>query len=92
MYYLLYVAMMVSCPAATTIRIAVVVVVLQELPVVVACNSRAQCNGYKLTLKSLLPDCNSVTVTVTVTFRYRSDDVTRCRQKDTKNMNKTPST
>ena len=47
--YLLYVAMMVPCPTATTIRIAVVVVVLQELPVV-ACNSRAQCSGYKLTL------------------------------------------
>lgn len=39
--YLLYVAMVVPCPMATTIRIVVVVVVLQELPVVVACNSRA---------------------------------------------------
>ena len=45
--YLLYVVMVVPCPTATTIRIETVVVVLQELPVVAACNSRAQCSGYK---------------------------------------------
>jgi len=56
--YLLYVAMVVPCPTATTIRIATVVVVLQELPVVAACNSRARYSGYKkLTLLhvTLLP-------------------------------------
>ena len=67
--YLLYVAMVVPWPTVTAIRIAVVVVVLQELPVVAACNSRAQCSGYKkLTLLHgdfvtwwlcyQLPDCN----------------------------------
>ena len=45
--YLLYVAMVVPCPMATTIRVAVVVVALQELPMVAACNSRAQYSGYK---------------------------------------------
>jgi len=37
--YLLYVAMMVPCPMATTIRIVAVVVVLQELLVVAACTA-----------------------------------------------------
>ena len=37
--YWLYVVMIVQCPMATTIKIAEVVVVLEELPMVAACNS-----------------------------------------------------
>jgi len=52
--YLLYVVMMVPCPTATTIRIAAVVVVLQELPVVAACDSSATLGGENRCLSTRL--------------------------------------
>jgi hypothetical protein len=46
--------MMVPCPTATTIRIAAVVVVLQELPVVAACDSSATLGGENRCLSTRL--------------------------------------
>ena len=75
--HLLYVAMFVPCPTATTIRIAVVGSGPARITQVAACNSRVQYSGYKkLTLlhgdfvtsyQIVTRLCYTVTVTVTVT-------------------------
>lgn len=53
--YLPHREMMMSCPAATTMRIAAVVAVLQELPVVAACNSRATLGGDAIHAAGICP-------------------------------------